>query len=176
MCRNLRGRGSPLFLLQNRMIDFQSIKERLIKLVEDKIKDEPEYFLVDIKVSPGKKIEVYVDGDKGIKIEKCAELSRYIESYLDDEQPLGEKYVLEVSSPGMSNPFKTLRQYKKRIGSEVEVTFKNGDKLEGVLKEADEQKILIEEILRDKKNKEIDRKLHEILIDDFKSTKLKLNF
>ncbi|MEX2589117.1 MAG: ribosome assembly cofactor RimP [Chitinophagales bacterium] len=158
------------------MIDFQNIKEQLQSLVNEKLQSEPEYFLVDIKVSPGKKIEVYIDGDDGIKIEKCAEISRYLEAYLDTEQPLGEKYVLEVSSPGMSNPLKVLRQYKRRIGREVEVTLKSGKKLEGFLRDADDQKIILEEILKDKKEKEIDRKMHEILFDDFKSTKLKLNF
>lgn len=158
------------------MIDFQKIKDKLGQLVEEKLQAEPEYFLVDIKVLPSKKIEVFIDGDKGIKIEKCAEVSRYLEEYLDSEQPLGEKYTLEVSSPGMSNPLKVLRQYRRRVGSEVEVLLLDGRKLSGILKSADEDKIVVEEIITDKKNKEIDRKIHELLFSDFKSTKLKLNF
>lgn len=158
------------------MIDFGSIKNKLEELVEEKLKSEPEYFLVDVKVLPSKKIQVYIDGDKGIKIEKCAEVSRYLEAYLDEEQPLGEKYVLEVSSPGMSNPLKVLRQYKRRIGREVEVLLNDGRKIEGILKTADEDKITVEEIHLDKKKKETGRKEHEIFFTDFKSTKLKLNF
>lgn len=158
------------------MIDFQKIKDKLQSLVEEKLQDEPEYFLVDIKVLPSKKIEVYIDGDKGIKIEKCAAVSRFLEEYLDSEQPLGEKYTLEVSSPGMSNPLKVLRQYKRRIGSEVEVLMLDGRKLSGILKAANENQIVLEEIITDKKNKEVDRKIHELLFSDFKSTKLKLNF
>lgn len=158
------------------MIDLEKIKDKLEELVEEKLSNEPQYFLVDVKVLPSKKIEVFIDGDKGIKIEKCAEVSRYLEAYLDEEQPLGEKYVLEVSSPGMSNPLKVLRQYKRRIGREVEVVMKDGRKLEGILKDADDHKIKVEEILFGKKKKEIGRKEHEISFNDFKTTKLKLNF
>ena len=160
----------------------ENVKERIAELLEKKFEDEPEYFLVDIKTSPGKKIQVFVDGDQGITIEKCVELSRYIEHYLDEEGIAGPDYVLEVSSPGMSNPLKVLRQYKRRIGQEVDVLLLDGQKKHGVLKEADKEKLLLEEQVsasgKKKKGQKIEAesKLTEIAFDEIKSTKVSFKF
>ena len=67
-------------------------------------------------------------------------LSRYIESKLNRED---EDYELEVGSAGIGQPFKVLQQYINHIGKEVEVLAKDGRKLSGVLKEADEQHFVV---------------------------------
>lgn len=79
---------------------------------------------------------VEIDHKEGVWIEDCVELSRYIESRLNREE---EDYELEVGSAGIGQPFKVLQQYRNHIGEEVEVLKKNGRKLCGVLKDADEQ-------------------------------------
>ena len=68
------------------------------------------------------------------------ELSRYIESKLNREE---EDYELEVGSAGIGQPFKVLQQYYIHIGQEVEVMTKGGQKLAGVLKDADEEKFTV---------------------------------
>jgi ribosome maturation factor RimP len=68
------------------------------------------------------------------------ELSRFIESKLDREE---EDYELEVGSAGIGQPFKVLQQYLIHIGKDVEVLTKEGKKLEGVLKEADETSFVV---------------------------------
>ena len=70
----------------------------------------------------------------------CAELSRYLEEHLDRDV---EDYELEVGSAGITSPFKVLRQYVKNIGNEVEMLLKNGSKLTGVLKSADENGVVV---------------------------------
>ncbi len=67
-------------------------------------------------------------------------MSRYIESKLNRED---EDYELEVGSAGIGQPFKVLQQYINHIGKEVEVLAKDGRKLSGVLKEADEQHFVV---------------------------------
>ena len=54
-----------------------------------------------------------------------------------------EDYELEVGSVGIGQPFKVLQQYINHIGKEVEVLAKDGRKLSGVLKEADEQHFVV---------------------------------
>ena len=115
---------------------FDMIEKQLIKnLTEDFIKDTP-MFVVDIVVRPGNIIVVEVDSDEPIGIDDCIAISRHLESQLDRDQ---EDFELEVGSSGLSSPFKIPRQYSKNIGNEVEVLTRNGQKLSGVLKSADEK-------------------------------------
>ena len=106
-------------------------KEKVQSLVDEVlIKDQ---FIVDITVGLGNVITVFVDSDAGISVGECVEISRHIEHSLDRET---EDFSLEVSSPGLSFPFKVLRQYLKNIGREVEVVTLNGERQKGVLKAA----------------------------------------
>jgi ribosome maturation factor RimP len=102
--------------------------------------DDKEYFLVDVSVSPDDKIVVEIDHAEGVWIDDCVELSRFIESKLDREE---EDYELEVGSAGIGQPFKVLQQYLIHIGKEVEVLTREGKKLEGVLKDANEERITL---------------------------------
>ena len=54
-----------------------------------------------------------------------------------------EDYELEVGSAGIGQPFKVLQQYLIHIGKEVEVLTKEGKKLEGVLKDANEENMTV---------------------------------
>ncbi len=114
--------------------------------------DEKSAYLVDVKVLlGGKKIEVFVDTDKGIDIDTCASFSRQLEKHLDGSGLVPENYMLDVSSPGMSNPLKIPRQYKKRIGRTLEVWTTEGTFIEGVLKEADDEHVVLEKQVKEKK-------------------------
>ena len=109
-------------------------KEQIYQFVEAFISDT-DNFIVDVKVNPENNIVVEIDSEKGIDIEYCAELSRFIESQLDREI---EDYDLEVGSAGLGSPFKVLKQYQKNIGNEVEVLTKAGKKFSAILKDAAE--------------------------------------
>lgn len=102
-------------------------------------------FVVDIVASSktgSKKIVIIVDGDQGISIDDCAELSRQVSKALDDSNMINENYLLEVSTPGVDHPLKLKRQYKKNIGRRLKVTLH--DKIvEGKLAEVDEEKITL---------------------------------
>jgi len=117
------------------MIDRNIVSGIVNEWLEDK-----EYFLVDVAISPDNKIVVEIDHAEGVWIDDCVELSRFIESKLDREQ---EDFELEVGSAGIGQPFKVLQQYLIHIGQEVEVLTKEGKKLEGVLKDANEENMTV---------------------------------
>ena len=68
---------SPSFLY---MID----KNKIDKLVNDTLK-ESSLFVVELKVDSQNNISVIIDGDEGVSIDKCVEVSRLIEGSLDRE-------------------------------------------------------------------------------------------
>ena len=114
-------------------------KKTVCQIVEEWLEGK-DYFLVEVTVSPDDKIVVEIDHAEGVWIEDCVELSRYIESKLNREE---EDYELEVGSAGIGQPFKVLQQYYIHIGQEVEVMTVGGQKLTGVLKDADEEKFTV---------------------------------
>ena len=114
-------------------------KKTVCQIVEEWLEGK-DYFLVEVTVSPDDKIVVEIDHAEGVWIEDCVEHSRYIESKLNREE---EDYELEVGSAGIGQPFKVLQQYYIHIGQEVEVMTKGGQKLTGILKDADEEKFTV---------------------------------
>jgi ribosome maturation factor RimP len=56
-----------------------------------------------------------------IKVDECAEVSRYMEAYLDKDDRVPESYVLEVSSPGLERPLKRLDHVERAIGERIEM-------------------------------------------------------
>jgi ribosome maturation factor RimP len=127
--------------------------------LKEKIKESAEnalastsHFLLEVVVSKHKpwKFTVIVDGDHGITIDDCAALNRALIDLLESQ--ITDPYTLEVSTPGLDHPLKLKRQYKKNIGRRLKVVRKDKTIVSGVLKQTEEEKILIEtEIDRGKK-------------------------
>jgi ribosome maturation factor RimP len=116
------------------------IDKRIVSGIVNEWLEDKEYFLVDVAVSSDDKIVVEIDHAEGVWIDDCVELSRFIESKLDREE---EDYELEVGSAGIGQPFKVLQQYLIHIGQEVEVLTKQGQKMEGVMKDANEENFTV---------------------------------
>jgi ribosome maturation factor RimP len=112
---------------------------KIRSIVEEYLKDSDKY-LVEATIQPDNKIVVEIDSDQTVAIDDCVALTKYIESQFDRNT---EDYELEVGSAGIAQPFKMLRQYKKNIGNEVETLLKEGKKFLGILKDADESKIVL---------------------------------
>jgi len=152
-----------------------NIKEDITHLVEEKIAST-DNFLVEVKVSPGK-IVVTIDHPKGVKIEDCVAINRYIHEKLD-ETDLFDRYELEVGSPGMEEPLKILPQFKKRIGQNVSVITFDGLKHTGVLVTVDENNLeLLEEFKTGAgKKKETQKKNNIIPFSEIKETRVIFSF
>ncbi len=153
---------------------------RIRDLLEDKF-EEPDWtdcFLVDIKPHPNNKIEVFMDSDTGVTFEKCQKISRYLENIIDEEGWLGEKYTLEVSSPGVDRPLKLWRQYPKNIGRKLDLVLEDGDKKTGYLREVHDSEIVLEEKVRIKegKRKKTMVKETQIPFDFIKKAVVKVSF
>ncbi len=156
-------------------------KELLLDKINDWVgellAEEPEYFLVNAKVKPVNNIKVYLDGDKGINIDKCIKFNRALRSRIDESGifPEGE-FSLEVSSPGIDEPLKSMRQYKKNIGRKVEITFNDAEKKgkEGKLLAVEEEAIQIEE--KTGKGKNANTEVVTIPLADVKKTVVQIEF
>ncbi|MDR1763448.1 MAG: ribosome assembly cofactor RimP [Dysgonamonadaceae bacterium] len=111
------------------------LEKSYISKIADDFLNGSENYLVSVEVSPDNAVVVTIDNDRGVSIDDCIALNRFIESKLDRD---AEDYELEVGSAGISQPFKVLRQYQKNVGKEVEVLTVAGKKLTGTLKSADE--------------------------------------
>ncbi len=110
-------------------------------------------FLVDLYLHQGNKLEVFIDCDSGMTVEKCQRISRYLEHHIDEEGLLGEHYGIEVSSPGLGRSLKLVRQYQKNIGRTFEFTLIEGDPITGVLKAATDKVITVEFTVETKEGK-----------------------
>ena len=156
------------------------ISESYIReLVEEEIQAIPEmdYFIVDVSVSSSNAIRVEIDGDKGVKINDCVQISRRIEGSLDREE---EDFELTVSSAGMDQPFKILRQYQRYIGREVQVITKEGVKHKARLMAANEGEVVLEKVSREKvegkKKKQIVTREIKVPMEQVKETKVVISF
>jgi len=148
-------------------------KEDIVTICNSLLKETE--FLVEVKVNNSNDITVFVDDFDGITIESCQRISREIESHLNREE---EDYSLEVSSPGLTNPFKTKEQYIKNTNFEIETILTDGEKHTGILVSVKEEGIVIEK----EKLKKIDNKKQkvkeeiEIKFNDIKSTRRVISF
>ncbi len=135
--------------------------EEIARLVEEKFSEAgfEDCFLVAIE-QKGKTTGVYIDSDLGIGFEKCQQLSRFLEYHIDRNKWLGDDYILEVSSPGLSRPLTLPRQYKKNLGRSLKVKLVEGGEVEGVLQQVNPQSILLSsEAVR----KEGKKKIHQTI-------------
>ena len=110
---------------------FMIDKNVVTKAVEEWLQ-KGDYYLVDVEMTADDRIVIEIDHADGVWIEDCADLSRHLQDTLGEE--LGD-YELEVGSAGIGQPFKVVQQYRNHIGKEVEVLQKNGQKVQGILKE-----------------------------------------
>lgn len=148
-----------------------NIKDQIAKLTEEKISGS-ENFLVEVKTLPGK-IVVFIDHPNGVKLEDCIALSRFLQQALESTEVF-EKNELEVSSPGMDEPFKVMQQYLKRKGRQVSVITFDGMKRFGELVEVTETGISLDERIEKKINgkKETTVTHHQIPFSSIKETRL----
>jgi len=137
--------------------------------------DDPAYFLVEIRVKPTNNVKLFLDGDQGVTIEKCIAWNRALYKTIEEDNlfPNGD-FSLEVSSPGLDEPLKLLRQYRKNLGRPVEVILKDGIKVAGKMTEVGEDTITVEETRGKNKKKEVIT--HHFQFDQIKSTTIQTVF
>lgn len=128
-------RGAQLPSFYKNMI----FREKVEALVSQGIADKPAIFLIDLTISESQKIMVTLDGDQGVSLQDCIDISKVIDNNLDREE---HDYSLEVASAGVSTPLKLVRQYKKNIGRVLKVKT-NAEKFEAKLENANDEFITL---------------------------------
>ncbi len=152
------------------------LKDRVAELLQDVLKKNESLFLIDFSISSDNKIKVVIDGDEGVSLENCIDVSRAIEHNLDREE---EDFSLEVTSAGATAPLVYARQYKKNVGRKLKVKTTNAE-YEGVLTAASDDSITIEWKAREPKpvgkGKHTVQKRQEIALIDIEEAKVVLKF
>ena len=143
--------------------------------INEVLAEHPTHFLVEIRIKPTNNFKVFIDADEGVNLAVLIEYNRKLYKFIEENSlyPDGD-FSLEVSSPGLDEPLKLNRQYKKNIGRFVDVLLNDSTKKEGKLIEATEDGIIIEYELGKGKKKEI--KQETILFTDIKHTKIQIKF
>ncbi len=131
------------------------IEKRVTELVEEKIADRPDLFLVDVQMHLSGILSILVDGDNGVAISDCVAISRHVGFHLEEENVIDQAYRLEVSSPGIDTPLKSFRQFQKNINRSLKIKIKGGTIKEGKLILVDELSITIQENVKEKGKKAV---------------------
>lgn len=152
------------------------IKKETVEELVNNVLDGSRLFLIDIKIKNENVIKVIIDGDDGVTIQDCVNISRGIENNLDREK---EDFELSVLSSGLEQPFSMLRQYKKYIGKPIKVIFHDDKIKKGILLEAENEYIILQEEIEIKHKKNKIKKTGEklrITMDEIKQAKAEINF
>jgi len=153
-----------------------TFKEKVLSLVNAGLSEKPSVFLIDLTITDNFKIIVTLDGDNGVILQDCIDISRAIEHNLDREE---QDFSLEVASVGVGSPLKMIRQYKKNVGRTLIVKLA-GETIEAELVDANDEFItLVWEAREPKKNgkgKETVQKKQEIPYVEIKEAIVTVTF
>lgn len=134
-------------------------------------------FVVECAGTPSNEITLTIDSDTRVTIDACAELSRAIDSHFDRDE---EDYSLTVASAGIGEPLRLVRQYRKIIGSAVEVLLTDGIKILGTLDAADDEGITVsydEKVaVEGRKRKELQHTVRTYRYEQIKAAKEYLDY
>ena len=118
----------------------------------------PEYFVLEVQVLQSNKkpkVLIFLDGDQGIGIDVCAEVSRHVGQQIENQQLIEQAYTLEVSSPGAESPLKMPRQYPQHIGRTLALELGQDRTLQGKLLEVQAEGIVVEQEIKVKGKKAV---------------------
>ena len=154
--------------------DITSI-QAIENLVGQLLTETEDTFLVSVRIKPTNNIKVFLDADSGLSIDKCVKINRAMYRIIEENgwYPDGN-FSLEVSSPGIEEPLRMIRQYKKNIGRNVEVILNDDTRVEGKLVEASEDLIQLE--YTEGKNKKAIKVVKEIPFEQVKQTTVLIAF
>lgn len=151
-------------------------KDKVVALLNQGLSEKPSVFLIDLIITDAMKIIISLDGDQGVTLQDCIDISRVIENNLDREE---QDFSLEVASAGISTPLKLVRQYKKNIGRTLKVKIAN-DVIEAVLSDVNEEFISLKWSAREPKKigkgKETVEKTLELPYSEIKEATVSITF
>lgn len=153
-----------------------TFKDKVNDLLTQVLLDKPSIFLIDLTITDSFKIIVNIDGDNGVALQDCIDVSRGVENNLDREE---QDFSLEVASVGVGSPLKLVRQYKKNVGRTLIVKLAT-QTIEAELVEANDNFIILSWQAREPKKvgkgKETVQKTLEVPYGDIKEAIVTVTF
>ena len=150
-----------------------SFKEQVEQLVKTALDENPTLFLIDLTIGGDNTIRILLDGDEGVSLQSCMEVSRKVEHNLDREE---NDFSLEVSSCGVGSPLTLPRQFKKNVDRKLEVTDSEDKLVQGTLITVTEDSFTLEWKAREPKpigkGKVTVTKIKEFKYGSFKNAKV----
>ena len=157
------------------MTDDTTSIQAIETLIATLLSESEDTFLVSVRINPTNNIKVFLDAESGLSIDKCVKLNRALYKTMEENAWYPEgNFSLEVSSAGIDEPLRLLRQYKKNIGRNVEVILTDDSIIEGKLIEANETFIQLQ--FTEGKNKKAVTIVKEIAFDQIKQTTVLIAF
>src|SRR5690606_29363964 len=153
------------------------LKEKVQQLLDDAFDQQTHLYLVALDIDESNNIKITIDGDQGVSVQDCVNISRAVEHNIDRETV---DFSLEVGSAGATSPLVLPRQYKKNIGRTLQIKTTDNAKLEGVLDQVSDNAITISWSVREPKEigkgKVTVQKTQEIPLQEIKESKVKIIF
>ena len=153
-----------------------TFKEKVNSVLVEALSDKPSVFLIDLTITDNFKVIVSLDGDNGVALQDCIDISRAIENNLDREE---QYFSLEVASVGVGSALKFVRQYKKNVGRTLIVKLAT-ETIEAELVEANDNYIILSWKAREPKKvgkgKETVKKRQEIPYTEIKEAVVTVTF
>lgn len=145
-------------------------------LVAEKI-EGTDYYILDVEIKSGNNIRVELESMGPVAISDCVDISRQIEHNLDRDE---EDFALQVSSPGIDKPLRDYRQFIKNRGRMLKIKLSEGKEIQGELKSADENGIVLlskrKERVPGKKKKRLIEEELDLTYPEIKQAKIKIQF
>ena len=118
-----------------------NFRSKVETFLEASLEENSSLFLIQLKIGSDNSIHITLDGDQGVTLKDCMNVSRAIEHNIDREE---FDFSLEVASAGVGSPLLNSRQYMKNVGRKLRVELTDASSLEGILTAADDQEFTLE--------------------------------
>ena len=153
----------------------ETLLEALEQQINGLLEAAPSHFLVEVRIKPTNNIKVFIDSDEGIILSTLIQYNKKLYKIVEESGLFpADDFSLEVSSPGLDEPLKLRRQYKKNVGRYVHITKNDSEVIEGKLLDSTSEGVVLETEAGKGKKKEI--KTVSVLFDDIKTTKIQIKF
>lgn len=101
--------------------------EEAVEKIAEEILANTDYELVDVEYVKERDwfLRVYIDKEGGIGLDDCQEVSGLLDEKLEELNIINDRYILEVSSPGLDRALKKEKDFKREMGKVVDITLYN---------------------------------------------------
>ena len=98
--------------------------EEAVEKIAEEILANTDYELVDVEYVKERDwfLRVYIDKEGGIGLDDCQEVSGLLDEKLEELNIINDRYILEVSSPGLDRALKKEKDFKREMGKLVDIT------------------------------------------------------